>query len=59
MTDNDNYTCKLFSLISKSDMTNRDKLRKVYPYEVQAVDKFQNEEGYWDSVLESIGKGTK
>lgn len=40
----------LYTIISKSDTKNRAKLRLAYPEEVEAVDKYQHEEGYWKDV---------
>ncbi len=40
------FGARLLRLIAKADSVNRDKLRKVYPAEVAAVERFQKgEEG--------------
>jgi len=36
--------------ISKADTTNREKLRKGFPEEVQAMYDYQNTAGWWENV---------
>ena len=42
----------LTQLIMKSDDENKNKLAKVYPDYVMVVDRYQNEEGYWQKIWE-------
>ena len=40
----------LYTIISKADTKNKEKLRKAYPEEVKTITKYQEEEGYWEDV---------
>jgi len=48
--DRTNFTNILFTLISKADKVNTEKLRASYPYEVQVMKDFQYVDGYWDEI---------
>lgn len=56
-TSNDNFTSKLYTLIAKADNANRAKLALGFPEEVEAMTRFQKEEGYWEDLKKRIKKG--
>jgi len=43
----------LFQAIFKADRGNLERMRLSFPEEVQAVIRYQNEDGYWDKLQES------
>lgn len=47
----DNFKWKVMDLIFESDSLNRSKLRLAFPSQVDAVNRYQNENGYWEGVL--------
>jgi len=48
------FNQQLALLIAKADVNNTDKLRQVFPDEVEGVYNYQNTEGYWENVLEKV-----
>lgn len=42
----------LFQAIFKADRANLERMRLSFPEEVQAVIRYQNEDGYWDKLQE-------
>ena len=52
------FGARLLRLIAKADSVNRDKLRKVYPAEVAAVERFQKGEEGAQSSFDFDKEGT-
>jgi len=52
------FGARLLRLIAKADPVNRDKLRKVYPAEVAAVERFQKGEEGAQSSFDFDKEGT-
>lgn len=46
------FTQSLFNLIAKSDAGNRYRLSLGFPEHVDVYDRYQNEEGYYEMLLE-------
>jgi hypothetical protein len=44
----------LADTISKAPMTQRAKLARIYPDECEAVRRFEQDEGFWEGILEKI-----
>ena len=44
----------LAKAIAKSDLQNRDRLRKSFPGEVEAIHSFQTVKGYWGSIISRV-----
>lgn len=57
--ERDNFSAILYTLIAKADGTNREKLRKGYPKEVEVMGKFQNEENYWGELKDRVEESLK
>lgn len=57
--EKDNFTSILYTLIAKSDIGNREKLRAGFPKEVEVMTKFQNELGYWDALKTRVEERMK
>ena len=53
------FGARLLRLIAKADSVNRDKLRKVYPKEVAAVERFQKGEEGAQSSFDFDGGGAQ
>jgi len=49
------FTTKLIETICKADLLNQAKLSLGFPDLVEAVQRFQNERGYWESIQERMG----
>lgn len=45
---------QLMDTISKASMVNRAKLSRVYADEVEAVRRYENEEGFWEGVQDKV-----
>lgn len=52
----DNFSARLYSVIAKADNINRAKLSLGFPDEVECMNKFQGQPGYWESVEERMRK---
>ena len=50
------FKTSLFETIMRADVTNKAKLYLAFPRFVDVVIKYQNVEGYWESILERLGK---
>ena len=48
------FSSMLIRLIMKADMKNRAKLSTIYPEYVDVVNKYQNENGYWENLVNSL-----
>ena len=56
-TDSNNFLAILFKLICKADCDNRARLLMAFPEFTSVVLRYQNEEGYWESIEERYDKG--
>jgi len=45
----------LFELYFKADRFNKRILLNAWPQEMEAVDRFSNESGYWDELQKKVG----
>ena len=45
----------LWDALKQADRTNLELLAQAYPYDVRALQRFRNEEGYWVSILIKLG----
>lgn len=50
------FHTNLFKAIMSADFGNQYKLAFGFPGEVSVVQRYQNEDGYWESLLEKIEK---
>lgn len=46
----------LAKTIAKADLGNRKRLAKAFPGEVNAINRFNFEDGYWDNVIKTQEK---
>ena len=51
------FTEKLFRAIFHADGDNQFKLKKGFPEEVEAVERFQTESGYWEKLDHEFKSG--
>ena len=49
------FTTNLFTLIMNSDIENQKKLSLGFPNEVDIVNKYRNQEGYWQKLQQKFG----
>lgn len=49
------FMTNLFKTIMSADITNQKKLSLGFPNEVEVVNRYQNEEGYWQKLQEKNG----
>jgi hypothetical protein len=48
------FTTNLFTLIMNSDIENQKRLSLSFPNEVNVVNKYRNEEGYWQKLQQKM-----
>ena len=49
------FRANLFNTIFSSDIENLKKLSLGFPNEVEVVNRYRNEEGYWQKLLKKLG----
>jgi hypothetical protein len=49
------FRANLFNTIFSADIENLNKLSLGFPNEVEVVNRYRNEEGYWQKLLEKLG----
>ena len=49
------FSTNLFKTIFNADIENLRKLSLGFPNEVEIVNRYRNEEGYWHKLLERLG----
>jgi hypothetical protein len=49
------FSANLFNTIFSSDTENLKKLSLGFPNEVEVVNRYRNEEGYWQKLQEKLG----
>jgi len=55
-SDNSSFFAKLCRLIMKADPINKTLLGMIHPDYVDAVEKYQMQEGYWEELCEKMEK---
>ena len=53
----DCFAGNLAKLIAKGDLHNQAKLARGFPDEVEAIQRFQTEAGYWERILDKAHQG--
>ena len=53
------FTALMIQIIMKADHINTALLKQVYPQLVQVVNRYSNEEGYWEDLCKRVEDATK
>jgi hypothetical protein len=48
------FSFHLFEAISKADLENREKFKLAFPQETEAMNRYNNESGYWESLVNEL-----